>query len=334
MRSYHLDSFDGTGFVLREHDVPEPGPGQLLLKIKAASFNKRDLLIADGRYPLPPRPGVVALSDGAGEVVAVGEGVTRFGLGDRVVGSYWNRWHGGRLAASMLDQLGCTHDGMLTEYALLDEGAAAAVPAHLTWTEAATLPCAGVTAWTSITGGPTLPDGATVVTLGTGGVSLYAVQLAKALGHRVIVTTSRAANADRLKDLGADEVVDYVDTPQWSKAVRELTGGLGADLVVDTVGPETVSESIRASSLYGQVVLLTTQSKASADITVAGADWAQTMAGIRRVFVGSRSDLEDMNKVVESAAIRPVVDRVFGFDEAAEAMAHYRANTGKIVVEM
>lgn len=331
MRSYHLHD---KGYILREHDVPTPGPGQLLIKVKAASFNKRDLLITDGLYPLPPRQDVVVLSDGAGEVVATGEGVTRFSVKDRVVGSYWNRWHTGRLAPSMLDQLGCTTDGMLTEYALLDEGAAAAVPAHLTWAEAATLPCAGVTAWTSITGGPALPDGATVVTLGTGGVSLYAVQLAKALGHRVIVTTSQAGKADRLGDLGADEVVDYVDTPQWSKAVRELTGGLGADLVVDTVGPETVNESIRASSLYGQVVLLTTQSRAGSDITVAGADWAQTMACVRRVFVGSRTDLEDMSEVVESAGIRPVVDKVFGFDEAVEAMAHYRAKSGKVVVEM
>lgn len=331
MRSYHLR---GNGYALREHDVPTPGPGQLLLKVKAASFNKRDLHITDGIYPLPARQGVVVLSDGAGEVVATGEGVTRFAEGDRVVGSYWNRWHTGRLAASMLDQLGCTTDGMLTEYALLDEGAAAAVPAHLTWAEAATLPCAGVTAWTSITGGPALPDGATVLTLGTGGVSLYAVQLAKALGHRVIVTTSQAEKVERVKDLGADEVVNYLDTPQWSDVVRELTGGLGADLVVETVGPETVNESVRASSLYGQVVLLATQSDFGTDITVSGLDWGRTMAGIRRVFVGSRSDLEDMNKLIESAGIRPVVDKVFGFDEAVAAMDHYRANAGKVVVEM
>ncbi|MEV0651142.1 NAD(P)-dependent alcohol dehydrogenase [Phytomonospora sp. NPDC050363] len=336
MRSYHFDSFDGTGLVSHEHDVPEPGPGQLLVRVKAATFNKRDDLIARGRYPLPPRPGVVALSDGAGEVAAAGEGVTRFGVGDRVAGSYWNRWHDGRLDASMLDQLGCTHDGMLTEYALLDEGAAAPVPAHLTWAEAATLPCAGVTAWTSITGGPELPAGATVLTLGTGGVSLYAVQLAKALGYRVIATTSSPEKAERVRGLGADAVVDYRETPTWSAAVRRLTGGLGADLVVDTMGPETVNESIRASSLYGQVVLLTTYSDTAADITVAGADWAQTMAGIRRVFVGSRGDLEDLGKVVESAAIRPVVDRVFGFDEAAEAFAYYRTGRafGKVVVEI
>ncbi|GIG64044.1 zinc-dependent alcohol dehydrogenase family protein [Phytomonospora endophytica] len=336
MRSYHLDSFDGTGFVLREHDVPEPGPGQVLVRVRAASFNKRDRLIVEGRYPLPPRAGVVALSDGAGEVAATGEGVTRFGVGDRVVGSYWNRWHGGRLDASMIDQLGCTHDGMLTEYALLDEGALAAVPAHLTWAEAATLPCAGVTAWTSITGGAALPDGATVVTLGTGGVSLYAVQIAKALGYRVIATTSSPEKAERVRELGADGVVNYRDTPQWSAGVRELTGGLGADLIVDTAGPDTVAESIRASSLYGQVVLLATQSETRADVTVPGAAWAQTMAEIRRVFVGSRSDLEDLGKLVESAAIRPLVDRVFGFGEITEAYAHYVSGTafGKVVVEI
>ncbi|HEY1177229.1 MAG TPA: NAD(P)-dependent alcohol dehydrogenase, partial [Phytomonospora sp.] len=323
MRSYHVDSFDGRGFVLREHDVPEPGPGQILVRVRAASFNKRDHLIVAGRYPLPPRPGVVALSDGAGEVVATGDGVTRFGTGDRVVGSYWNRWHGGRFEASMLDQLGCTRDGMLTEYALLDEGAAVAVPAHLSWAEAATLPCAGVTAWTSITGGTPLPDDATVVTLGTGGVSLYAVQIAKALGYRAIATTSSPEKAARVGDLGADGVVDYRDNPQWSAGIRELTGGMGADVIVDTAGPDTVAESIRAASLYGQVVLLTTQSATREDVTVPGAAWAQTTAGIRRVFVGSRTDLEDLAKLVESAGIHPVVDGVYGFDDVPAAWEHY-----------
>lgn len=338
MRSYHLEAFGGIeGITLRDVAGPRPepaGPTGIVVAVRAASLNKRDLLILDRRYPLPAAPGVVPLSDGAGEVVAVGEAVTRFAVGDRVSCSYFPRWHTGRITPEAFDQPGCTLDGMLTEYALLDEQWAVRVPDHLTWEEAATLPCAGVTAWHALTGGEPLRPGQSVLTLGTGPVSLFAVQFAKLLGCRVVSTTSSAAKADRLKALGADEVVDYRQDPDWGRAVRDLTDGLGADLVVETGGPETIEQSVRASALYGQIALLITGSAAKAGIEISHAAYASSLATIRRVFVGSRTQFEDMNRAVAAHGLRPVIDRVHPFEEARTAYREYATASpfGKVVI--
>ncbi|MFE5768137.1 NAD(P)-dependent alcohol dehydrogenase [Streptomyces sp. NPDC056485] len=340
MRSYHLEAFGGVeGIVLRDSGVPRPepvGPTGIVVAVRAASLNKRDLLILDRLYPLPAVPGVIPLSDGAGEVVAVGEAVTRFAVGDRVSCAYFPRWRTGRITPDALDQPGCTLDGMLAEYAVLDEQWAVRVPDHLTWEEAATLPCAGVTAWNALTGGDPLLPGQTVLTLGTGPVALFAVQFAKLLGCRVVSTTSSAAKADRLKALGADEVVDYRRTPDWGRAVRELTGGLGADLVVETGGPETIEQSVRASALYGQIALLITASAAKSGIGISHAAYASSLATIRRVFVGSRTQFEDMNRAVAAHGLRPVVDRVHPFEQAHRAYREYAADApfGKVVITM
>lgn len=338
MRSYHVETPGGVdGIVLRHAPTPEPGPAEIVVRVRAASLNKRDAMILDGSYPLPAKPGVVPVSDGAGEVVAVGPEVTRFRLGDRVMGGYWPRWLGGRLEPALIDQLGCTMDGMLTEYAVLDEQAAVAVPEHLSWAEAATLPCAALTAWTSLTGGEPLRPGDTVLTLGTGAVSLFALQFAKAMGHRVIVTTSSDAKAERLRALGADHVVNYAADPEWGQEVRRLTGGRGADLVVETAGPASVEQSMRAAALYGQIVLLITGDQERSGITISSAAYAGSLATIRRVFVGSRADFESMNKAIEYHGIRPVIDRTFAFDEALDAYRYYLGGGspfGKVVIEM
>ncbi|MBB6554656.1 zinc-dependent alcohol dehydrogenase family protein [Nonomuraea rubra] len=331
MRTYRLRRPE---IVAEEAPVPEPGPGEVLVRVHAASLNKRDLLILDGTYSLPARPGVIPVSDGAGEVVAAGPGVTRFRVGDRVVGSYWPRWHDGRLRPELVDQPGCTSDGMLTEYALLGEQAAVAVPEHLSWAEAATLPCAALTAWTSLTGGGKPLPGRTVVTLGTGSVSLFAVQLARLLGCQVIVTTSRAGNADRLKELGADHVIDYTATPDWSRRVRELTGGQGADLVVDTAGPATIDQSVRAAALYGEVVVLITRDATSDRLEIFHEAYASSLATLRRVFVGHRTDLEDLCAAVSAHGLRPVIDRAF--TDVQAAYRHFREGSpfGKVVIEL
>ncbi|MEV0412827.1 NAD(P)-dependent alcohol dehydrogenase [Streptomyces sp. NPDC050448] len=340
MRSYHLEAFGGIdGIVLRDSGGPRPepaGPTGIVVAVRAASLNKRDLLILDQRYPLPAAPGVVPLSDGAGEVVAVGEAVTRFTVGDRVSCAYFPRWRTGRITPDAFDQPGCTLDGMLTEYAVLDEQWAVRVPDHLTWEEAATLPCAGVTAWHALTGGEPLRPGQTVLTLGTGPVSLFAVQFAKLLGCRVVSTTSSADKADRLKALGADEVVDYRRNPDWGQAVRELTGGIGADLVVETGGPETIEQSVRASALYGQIALLITASAGKAGIEISHAAYASSLATIRRVFVGSRTQFEDMNRAVAAHGLRPVIDRVHPFEEARTAYREYATASpfGKVVISI
>ncbi|WP_328924275.1 NAD(P)-dependent alcohol dehydrogenase [Streptomyces sp. NBC_00190] len=340
MRAYHLETFgDIEGIVRRDTGsaVPEPaGPADIVVAVRAASLNRRDLLILNGRYPLPAVPGVVALSDGAGEVVAVGEAVTRFAVGDRVAGTYFPRWRSGRITPDALDQPGCTLDGMLAEYAVLDEQAAVRVPGHLTWEEAATLPCAAVTAWSALTGGEPLLPGRTVLTLGTGPVALFSVQFAKLLGCRVVATTSDADKADRLKALGADEVVDYVRIPEWGAKVKELTDGRGADLVVETGGPETIEQSVRASSLYGEIALLVTGSTRKAGIEVSHAAYASSLATIRRVFVGSRDRFEDMNLAVAAHELRPRVGRVHSFEEVHAAYRGYVADPpfGKVVIRV
>jgi NADPH:quinone reductase-like Zn-dependent oxidoreductase len=337
MRTYRLaEPGSGDLIELETADRPTPGPTQLLVRTRAATLNRRDLLITTGRYPLPSRPGVVPLSDGAGEVVAVGAEVGRFAVGDRVTASYWPRWISGRLRPEVIDQLGCTIDGWLAEYVLLEQTAAVAVPEHLTWAEAAALPCAGLTAWNALTRPGTLVPGSTVLTLGTGDVSLFAVQLAKQLGCRVIATTSSAAKAERLRALGADEVIDYVVTPEWSGEVRRLTGGAGVDLVVETRGPATFGQSLRAAATYAQICLLWVLSEEPEILTVTEDDLSGSLATIRREFVGNRTELEALCRAVSTTGLRPVVDRTFGFDEAVRAYTSYRDEDsfGKVVIEM
>src|SRR5215468_6539498 len=233
MKSYHANlGAHIEGIVLREHERPEPGPHQILVHVRAASLNARELWILRGYYPLPIKPDVVLASDGAGEVVAIGEGVTRTKVGDRIAAAIFPRWIDGPFAAEYAAQLGGSLDGMLTEFALLPEDAAVPIPDHLSFEEAATLPCAAVTAWNALCGSVPLLPGQTVLTLGSGGVSLFALQLAKLFGARVIATTSSEEKAHRLKALGAYDVLNYRTTPQWHIAVRELTGGQGVDVVV------------------------------------------------------------------------------------------------------
>ncbi|MEV7415516.1 NAD(P)-dependent alcohol dehydrogenase [Streptomyces sp. NPDC089919] len=337
MRAYRIESFGAVeGIERREVPLPEPGPTGLLVRMRAASLNRRDVMILQGRYPLKAPAGVVPLSDGAGEVVALGSAVTRFAVGDRVCGSYFPNWRDGRITPALADQPGATLDGMLAEYVVLDEQGTVAVPAALDWAEAAALPCAGLTAWHALTGGEALRPGQTVLTLGTGSVALFAVQFAKLAGCRVISTTSSAAKADRLGALGADAVVDYRRHPEWSVQVRELTGGLGADLVVETGGPQTVEQSVRAAALYGQVALLTTGDAQGRGIAVSNEAYASSLATLRRVFVGSRAQFEAMNAAVAAHGMRPVIDRTFGFDEVHEAYRYFESGAafGKVVVRI
>ena len=336
MRTYRLPGQGSLdGITLHTEDMPTPGPTQLLVKTGAASINRRDLLITTGRYPLPARADVIPLSDGAGEVVGAGEAVRRFSVGDRITASYWPRWISGPLRAEVIDQLGCTSDGWLAEYVLIDEAAAARIPDHLSYAEAAALPCAGVTAWNALTRPGTLTAGQTVLVLGTGDVSVFAAQLAKVMGCRVIATTSSAAKAERLREIGVDEVVDYAATPEWSKEVRALTGGAGVDLVVETQGPATFGQSLRAASAYAQICLLWVVSAQPEAITITEDDLSGSLATIRREFVGNRTDLEALCRAVATQEIRPVIDRVFSFDDAVAAYRSYRdeGSFGKVVIE-
>ena len=334
MRSYRLDGSGGTEcLMMRDEPEPRPKPHEIVVRVRAASLNRRDEMILNGTYPLTPRQGIVPLSDGAGDVVAIGDTVTRFAVGDRVTGSYFARWIDGRINAELIDQLGCTLDGMLAEYAVLDEQWAARLPDHLEWHEAATLSCAGVTAWNAVTSAGIPKPGQWVLVIGSGGVSLFALQFAKLLGCRVAAVTSRAEKADRLRALGADLVISTSDMAEWGGAVRDQTGGI--DLVVETGGPATFAQSLIASTLYGHIVLLTLQDAKGGSIQIPAALYQRSLATISRLFVGNRSNLEAMLRAVSQYRLRPVIDKVFAFTEARDAYRYFQQGDvfGKVVVD-
>ncbi|MEV4455833.1 NAD(P)-dependent alcohol dehydrogenase [Microbispora sp. NPDC049633] len=332
VRSYHVDSGDGVdGLSLRIRQPRTPGVGEVAVVVHAVSLSFRDLLVLRGQYVLPVKPDVIPVSDGAGQVIAVGPGVRRVRPGDRVTATLFPRWLDGPLRPSSLPQLGGSLDGMLTELAVMPEQALVPIPGHLSYAEAATLPCAAVTAWNSLTGdGPGIQPGHTVLTTGSGGVSLFAVQLGKLLGAKVIATTGRADKEQRLRDLGADEVVNHRAVPDWHAAVRDLTGGRGVDRVVHTAGP--LEQSLKSLALDGHVALVG---------SVSG-DWRPLdprllfgVAGtVRALAVGSHAQFVHLNEIISAHRLRPVIDRVFPFEDAAAAFRYYESANpfGKVVI--
>src|ERR1700688_2505498 len=252
-RAYQLEKLGSLdGLVLAERDLPSPGAGEVLVRVRASSLNFRDMMILSGTYPMPIPLGRVPLSDGAGEVVEVGASVKRFKAGDRVINSFFPNFFGGSFN-EMPAQWVVDHDGWLTECKAVGAESLVSTPEHLTFEEAATLPCVAVTAWSALSG---VRAGDAVLTQGSGGVSLFALQLAKALGARVIATTTNPESAARLRDLGADEVIDARASSDWGDQVRGLTGGRGVDRVVEVGGPGTLAQSTKAVAYGGQVSLV------------------------------------------------------------------------------
>jgi NADPH:quinone reductase-like Zn-dependent oxidoreductase len=329
------------GLLLKEHDVPIPGPGEVLVRVRACSLNFRELMILVlGYYPLPIRPDVVPVSDGAGEVAAIGEGVTLARVGDRVAGAIFPYWHNGPFEQHTSDQLGGSLDGMLTEYAILPEEGIVHIPDHLSFEEAATLPCAAVTAWNAITGGQPVLAGDTMLTLGSGGVSLFALQFAKTLGARIIATTSSAEKAERLKALGADEVINYRATPDWHLAVRALTDGRGVDHVVEVGGPNTIVQSIKSTRFEGEIALIGAVARDTpADNNSIPALYnaaITNVARLRTISAGSCSQFRALNRAIAISKLRPVIDRVFPFEDARAAYQYYQQSQpfGKVVITL
>ena len=337
MKCYHLPRATAIeDLTLTERDRLEPGPGQVLVRMRACSLNYRDLMVATGRYGGgPPAPGLVPLSDGAGEVEAVGDGVSRIAVGDRVAGTFFATWQDGPpLPEHHRHALGGSVDGVLAEYRLFDQEALVRVPPQLDFEEAATLPCAGVTAWNALFAGTPLLAGQTVLTLGTGGVSMFAVQFARAAGARVIATSSSDAKLARLQALGVEaaDCINYRTTPDWEREVWRLTGKQGVDHVVEVGGAGTLPRSINATRSGGTVSLIGVLTSGQIDPTAL----LFRSATLRGVYVGSRAMFEAMNRLIEVNRIRPVIDRVFPFDQAREA---YRAlseadHVGKIVIRI
>jgi NADPH:quinone reductase-like Zn-dependent oxidoreductase len=335
MEAYRIDRFASVdGIVLRTSEDPRPGRKEILMRVRASALNYRDLMVLKGEGRGPTKLGVVPLSDGAGEVVAVGDGVTRVKIGGRVAGCFHPRWFGGPIRPEYLtDRLGANLDGMLAQYAVANEEAVVPLPSHLSFEEGATLPCAAVTAWVALTGHRRVTAGDTVLTLGSGGVAVFALQFARLLGARVIATTSTREKAERLRALGAAEVINYAETPDWDEMARNLTDGRGVDCVVEIGGPGTIAMSLQALAVGGHVSLI----GASLSPSGTGLDpLLLTGRGITlgAVSVGSRADFEAMNRAIAMHRLRPVIDRTFPFGEAKEAYRYFegRRHFGKVVI--
>lgn len=331
MYIYRFDSPNLDGLRRHEEDVPRPQRGEVLVRVHAVSLNYRDLALLEGGILKPTRAGITPVSDGAGEIIEVGAGVTDLAVGQRVAGLFHPRWFGGpKRAERAIGSYGYDSDGWLAEYKVLSREAVVPLPDGLGYEQAATLPCAGVTAWNSVHGNVAAGPGQTVLTLGSGGVSIFALQYAKAMGARVIATTSSAAKAQRLLELGADEVINYRETPQWAARVKTLTAGRGVDKVVEVGGPATIGQSLQAVAFDGEVVLVGFLGESGAPL-----DYFQLMqcgASLRSTNVGARPLLEACVR----APIAPLIDRVFSFDQARGAFEHLRSgqHLGKVVIRV
>lgn len=319
---------------MREHEVPVPRGRDVLLRVMATSLNYRErMIIVDGVYSLPLKPDLIPACDGAGEVITVGPDVATLRAGDRVAASVFPRWLDGPFDRRFADQLGGSLDGMLSEYVLLDEDALVRIPPHLTYEEAATFPCAGVTAWHALTAMAAPLAGETILILGSGSVALFALTFARAFGVRTIIVTSSPAKAARLRELGADHTIDYHESPDWQVVVRELTDGRGVDRVVELGGAATLGRSIAAVALSGRIALVGALGGAA---QIAASALAGNVYSLERISLGSRAHFEAMNRSVAQHELRPVIDRVYPFDEAPAAFADLieRERVGKVVIRV
>jgi NADPH:quinone reductase-like Zn-dependent oxidoreductase len=333
-RAYILEEHESAYRLKQtERTTAEPGERQVRIRVHATSLNYRDLIMQKnlaGRKAAD----VVPVSDGAGEVVAVGPGATRWQAGDRVAACFFQAWHDGPFdMAYHKSDLGGSIDGMLAEEVVLDEHGLVRVPDYLSFEQAACLPCAAVTAWNGLVTRGALQAGQTVLVQGTGGVSVFALQIAAAMGARVIITSSSDAKLAKAKELGAAEGVNYRTTPDWEKEVWRLTDKRGVDHVVEVGGPGTLDKSLQSVAAGGhiaQIGVLTGFQPASVNMFNAVAKNAR----LDGIYVGSRMHFETMNAFFEQHQIRPVIDRTFPFEEAEAAYRHLESGNhfGKVVI--
>jgi NADPH:quinone reductase-like Zn-dependent oxidoreductase len=337
MKAYEIKNEDGSGRLnLVDCSKPAPRPGEVQIRVRATSLNYRDLLIIRGRMGAGSKPGLTPLSDGAGEVSEVGPGVTRVRVGDRVAGIFTPPWISGKMRPGMFEaSLGAGKtDGMLREYAVLHESAVVHFPEHLSFEEAAALPCAAVTAWNALVPVGHVAAGETVVVQGTGGVSIFGLQFARLFGARVIATTGSEQKVARLHELGAAEVINYKTTPDWDKRVMELTGREGADHILDVGGGGTLGHALQAIRDGGFITVIGLLSGMGGEINPLGILFRGAhVVGVR---VGSRDMFEDMNRAIGVNRMRPIIDRVFEFDEAAAALDHLASGQhfGKVCIRV
>jgi NADPH:quinone reductase-like Zn-dependent oxidoreductase len=335
MKCYVIPAPKGIdSLTLVERPDPTPGPRQVLVRVRATSLNYRDLITVEGQSGrAAPKPDLIPLSDGAGEVLAVGRGVSRVKVGERVAGCFMQRWIGGAIDdGAAASAMGGAIDGMLAELAVLEEDGVVTLPPSLSFEDGATLPCAGVTAWHALVEIGDIKAGDIVLIQGSGGVSIFALQFARLFGARVIATSSSAAKAARLKQMGAEAVIDYRATPDWDKEVLKLSDGRGADIIVEVGGAGTLPRSFLATRIAGRIAVIGLLTGAGAEV--------DPMPILRRnlrvqgLYVGNRQMFEDMNHAIAANNLKPVIDKVFPFDAAKEAYRHLKSQQhfGKIVI--
>jgi NADPH:quinone reductase-like Zn-dependent oxidoreductase len=336
MKAYEVEQFGIDNLALVDRETPLPKPNDVVVKFHAGSLNYRDLMVVEGTYNPRMKVPAVPLSDGAGEVIAVGDAVTKWKTGDRVMPIFAQQWFDGEVTDEKRRTslgAGAYWDGVLRECGAFHEDGVLRIPDHLSYEEASTLPCAALTAWHALAVSGRLKAGDAVLTLGTGGVSIFALQIAKLFGARVISTTSNEEKAGELMEHGADEVINYRTHEDWDKQVLELTNKRGVDHVIEVGGSGTLARSVNAVRMGGHIAMI-------GALTTAGDFNPITlfMKSIRLqgVFTGSKATFEDMLRAIDVAKLEPVIDRVFEFGEAREAMHYMKsgAHFGKVVIRI
>ena len=333
MRVWQISSFGIDSLEFVERPTPSPEAGEVLVKVRAISFNYRDLLVVKGLYNPKLKLPRIPVSDGAGEVVAVGDGVTAWKAGDRVAGTFMQNWFDGPpTAAKSRRALGGDIDGMLAEYIVLKDTGLVAIPEHLSFQEAATLPCAAVTAWNALCVGHVKPGG-TVLIQGTGGVSIFALQLARLRGARVLGISSSPEKLERAYSIGLDAGLDYKANPEWDRWALDETGGQGVDLVIEVGGIATLPRSLRALRIGGAVAQVGVLTGATDPAAFPINTILHKQITLKGIYVGSRKDFEDLNKAISLAVLRPVGEN-FPWTQAREALARMDEGShfGKLVL--
>jgi NADPH:quinone reductase-like Zn-dependent oxidoreductase len=337
-KEYRLPKTTGINDLTLQivHEVPKPRYHEVLVKIHAVSLNYRDLLVVNGVYPMGVKNNVIPCSDGAGEVIEVGEDVTSFKVGDHVIGTFNQKHLDGDLTDEAFKTgLGAALDGVLTQYKIFPEYGLVHMPAYLTFEEASTLPCAALTAWNALYGLFKLQPGETVLLEGTGGVSMFGLQIAHAAGATTIITSSSDDKLEVAKKEGATHVINYKKFPDWEKKVKELTNGVGVDHILEVGGPGTMSKSFESIRRNGHIVSIGFVAKGEPNTNVPLLAITKQVS-LRGILVGSRRQFIEMNRAFEANNIKPVIDKVFPFEQAKEAFIHLEKqnHVGKVVIKV
>lgn len=335
MKAFEIGQFGLENLKLVERDNPRPKSKEVLVKIHAASLNYRDYLVVNGKYNPYFKLPLIPLSDGAGEVVEIGEDVTNFSVGDRVMGTFAPDWLSGQgTRAQIRNTIGGPNDGTLCELKIFTDHGLVSIPSHLSYEEAATLPCAALTSWSAMVIEGTVNPGDTVVVLGTGGVSIFALQFAKILGANVIATSGSDEKLEKAKQLGADYTINYKSTKDWSKEIKRITEGVGADHIIEVGGGGTLEQSIKSIRPFGQISLIGVLAGGSKDLNLLPV--LMNNIKIQGIVVGSKAGFESMNKAISYHKLKPIVDKVFSFEESKESIEYLKSGNhfGKVCIKI